>query len=374
MNRVQPAVLRERRLAKKKLAIPPAETQHLALASNTDLSSEEEMIPVKHNEPRMGAYGYHGFARSDISHETYATEPSRHPDGSQGEAWATNDPQMTPHAYPPTQYNDPYHQQAYNQPYGYQPSASQQDRSSYQHSKGLTNPPQIDNVSNLTGPRRTGREGREGPDSTVGMGSWGGVLKEGSDATTHESSSYPAAAAPFSSTLTPGSPTTPRPSQPQQQTPTQRKDGADEYGMIRTTGGLGALGAPMGGADTVSVTPRNVSRARHSVEQPGLVGGKSMRAIVESSYDSDLGYMQSSPPNNYMQHNMSTPTAASFQQAPSYAEPAISASQYSGSYHTGHGQDVPQGTFGGQPSVHSRQFASSGTGGEEEIYMPGAYR
>ena len=129
------------------------------------------------------------------------------------------------------------------------------------------------------------------------MGSWGGILKGGSNAATHESPSYPAIAAPFSSTLTP---TTPRPSQPQQQAPTQRKDGADEYGMIRTTGGLGALGAPMGGADTVSVTPRNVTRARQSVEQPGLVGGKSMRAIVEGSYDSDLGYMQNSPPNNHM--------------------------------------------------------------------------
>lgn len=273
MNRVQPAVMKERRLAKRKLATAAApvqpETQYLARVSNADHSSEESLNPVQHNEGRMGSYGYNGFPQSNPSQDTFATRYSQ-PQPVKAEPWSIQET----HGYPPANYDNPYSQNASY----YTPDDSS---SQSHHSKVATYPPQIDNVSNLTGPRRTGREGT---DTTVGMGSWGGILKEGSDASTQ-----------------------------QQQQP--RRDGVDEYGMMGKTG-LSALGAPMTGAGTVSVTPHNVSAARQSVQQPGMsVRDKSMRAVVERSDDSDLSYTQASPPNNnngYLGQNMATPTAASF--------------------------------------------------------------
>lgn len=259
-------------------------------------------------------------------------------------------------------------------PYTVQPFASEEDTSTY-HTQVPTDPPQIREVSNLTGPRRAGREGFELSEgaSTVGMGSWGGLLKEES----HIHSQKPSYAFSTRASMRPnepsphalGSPTTPRTSVFQTQHETPRKDGADEYGMLNRPAGLSAFGAPLGGGQTVSVMPRNAPISRTSTEVPNVIVGRSMRATIESSYDSDLEQTQYSP----HLHPYDPSTASSFSQGP-HRPFASDPSGVSGSYHTAPGTDMSQGTFGGGRTLHSREFASTGSNEIEESQMPGSYR
>ncbi|PVG04057.1 hypothetical protein CPB86DRAFT_747201 [Serendipita vermifera] len=340
MNRVKPIVQKERRLAKKKALSPAPEAQYLSRGSNVDLS-EEDMVPVKENEARMGGFGYSGYGHVNASGDTLAgSTPLRGKYG--GEQYQMKDVKRQSYGYPPVApsplSDNPYSPEdahsyspityAPRQPSQHSHTTYEEDISTTKHSRISTEPPQINNISNLTGPRRQGREGWETSEgaSTVGMGSWGGILKEGSE-----------------------DPNTPRAQdfqyrqqeQAYQQPSESRRDGADEYGVLHqrsNSGGLGALGAPMGGGNTIMVTPRDGVKARQSVEVPassGHVHARSMRAVIENSDDSDLAYARATSPTQY----------------------------YTSGSHTMQGSEASMATFGQPRSLHSREYASGGSNG-----------
>ncbi|KAG8834932.1 Tlg2-vesicle protein [Serendipita sp. 400] len=353
MQRVQPAVFRERRQAKKKMLAPSMETQHLAAGSNVDVHSmSDDMTPVRQNDGKLGVYGYSGMGQPAPSTDTIAAPVPQH----KVEEWPMGE--IKAYEYPPAAYSDPY---AQNQAPGRQPVSY--DVSNYRKSRAPEKAPQLGEVINLTGPRRKGREGFETSEaSTVGMGSWGGILKDGSEPHTRHGQDDQATprAATFSQQPMPPLP--------------QTRDGADEYGRIASQTGLGALGAPLGGGETISVTPRNVPAARRSIEQSGHIGGRSMRAVVEGS-DSDLAYMQSSsPPAGHHLLETTSSSYASSQMQSQYSRPSYNAPR--GLDHPGgrpfiQARDASVGTFGEQQSLHSREYASSGfTEERDEPFIP----
>jgi hypothetical protein len=139
-------------------------------------------------------------------------------------------------------------------------------------------------------------------------------------------------------------------------------------------GGLSALGAPMGGGDTVMVTPKNVPGgvARQSREMPGHAAGRSMRATVEGyggdhheDDDAGLAYLASS-----------SPPAASGRRGYTLTDPGFKQSSESSAdsgYRQHEGRDASAGTFGGggEQSLHSREFATSGTSDDrDERFVP----
>ncbi|KAG8769089.1 hypothetical protein FRC15_004777 [Serendipita sp. 397] len=194
------------------------------------------------------------------------------------------------------------------------------------------------------------------------MGSWGGILKDGSESHTGHGQDDQATprAAIFSQQPVPPLP--------------QTRDGADEYGRIASHTGLGALGAPLGGGETISVTPRNVPAARRSIEQSGHIGGRSMRAVVEGS-DSDLAYMQSSsPPAGHHLLETTSSSYASSQMQSQYSRPSYNAPRgldQPGGRPFIQARDASVGTFGEQQSLHSREYASSGfTEERDEPFIP----
>ncbi|KAG8834036.1 Tlg2-vesicle protein [Serendipita sp. 399] len=357
MQRVQPAVFRERRLAKKKVLASSMETQYLAGSSNVDVHSmSDDMNPVRPNDNKLGGYGYTG-----MGHPVPSTDAIVEPVPTRDvEAWPMSE--MKSHGYPPAPYSDPYTQ---SQNSGRQPVNYDVSSNYHRKSRAPEKAPQLGDVSNLTGPRRKGREGFETSESTVGMGSWGGILRDGSE--TQIGQNQDDQATPRATTFS------------QQQSPlpaTQSsylRDGADEHGRIGSQGGLAALGAPLGGGETISVTPRNLPGARQSVEYSGHVGGRSMRAVVEGS-DSDLAYMQASPPSGHHLQQATTSSYSSPQSQTQYSRPSHANSPAldgTGGRTLVRTRDMSAGTFGDQPSVHSREYASSGfTEERDEPFIP----
>jgi hypothetical protein len=364
MNRVKPAVIRERRLAKKYalvllplafpikltsfrklagLAGPSVEAVYLSRPSNLDVSSEEDMMsPVKNNEPRMGAYGYGGYGGT-ASYSTDTIEapiPRSHVAG--GEEWAMGERRTQ--GYPP----QPHQQHGYHE-------SEKEDRNQYRQSPASTTQrqtaPLIQDVSNPTGARRTNHEAWKTSDaSTVGMGSWGGVVKDGSDSQQPRQRRQQASWDGHSLA-------TPRAGAYQaQQTQQYQSHRPDEYGV---GGGLSAFGAPMGGGDTVTVTPRNVvGGVRQSREMPGHAAGRSMRATVEGyeEDDTDLSYRAGSPP--------SAADGGGGRRGYALRDPGsrqLSESSANSGYHRHAGRDASAGTFGNGQSLHSREYATSGT-------------
>ncbi|CAG7852625.1 Golgi apparatus membrane protein TVP38 [Serendipita indica DSM 11827] len=342
MNRVQPAVFKERRQAKKKALAPSMETQYLARSSNVDVNSvDEEMQPVRNNEQRMGSFGYGGYGQNAISTDA-----------------VHNAGKFSSYEYPPAPYQDPYNQSGGRQPVSYDVTGA------YRPIRLPSQPPQLDEPSNLTGPRRNGRGWETSGDSTVGMGSWGGLKQPSESDPTGRQYEPDANATTQASNF----------SQPEQFAP-QRRGGADEYGMLHAQTGLSALGAPMGGGDTISVVARNAPGARQSVQQTGHIGGRSMRAVVED-HDSDLGYMQASPPSSSHPHlgyydptsHFSEPSSSAYTSQVGHSQ-APSAGQI---YHPpGRSREASSGTFGVPRSLHSREHASSGASeARDEPFIP----
>ena len=311
--------------------------------------------PVKHNEAQLGGYGYSGYAPASYSTETVGTAipPARRSNAGKNspEEWAMGERRTD--VYPPQQqHRDPY----YN---GENEKREQGNRQSWvphaapviQQPTPQPLPPKIDTVSNLTGPRRLDRETWEVSDgSTVGMGSWGGILRDGSEHQ-HQQASHAY----------------------QQQQP--HHTGPDEYGV---GGGLSALGAPMGGGDTVMVTSKNVEARRESREVPahGHAAGRSMRAVVEG-YDhpreesdvSELAYVSSTlPPGPVASHGLRGYALRD----PGSLQPSAQASDASTGYH--HPKESTGGTFGdgrSGASLHSREFANTGLEDDrDEPFVP----
>jgi hypothetical protein len=307
----------------------------------------------------MGGYGYSGYG-GPASYSTDTVEaPVPHRLHAAGrEEWAMSERRAD--GYPPPQ----------PQQYGHH-ERDMADRNQYRQSPTSTSQhqpsPFIQNVSNMTGPRRANREAWEPSDaSTVGMGSWGGILKEGSEPHQPRHRQQPSSED--------HSPETPRAgayqaqqTQPYQQQ--QHRTGPDEYGR---GGGLSALGAPMGGGDTVMVTRKNVPRgvARQSLEMPGHAAGRSMRAVVEvygsghhEDDDASLAYLSSSsPPPGAGRRGYALKDPSSQQPSESSADTG---------YRQHEGRDASAGTFGGERSLHSREFATSGASDDrDEPFVP----
>jgi hypothetical protein len=274
--------------------------------------------------------------------------------------------------YPPPQPQQYRHHESENADWN---QHRQSPASSSQHHHPA---PFIQNVSNLTGPRRAGREGWETSDATtVGMGSRGDILKGGSEPQQQSRHRQQPSSSEDHSPETPRASayqthqTQPYHLQQQQQQQQQYRTGPDEYGR---GGGLSALGAPMGGGDTVMVTPKNVPGgvARQSREMPGHAAGRSMRAVVEGyggdhhheDDDASLAYLSSSspPPPEAGRRGYALRDPGSQQQQPSES------SVESGTGYRPHEQhesrDASARTFGGGGgggrSLHSREFATSG--------------
>lgn len=371
MEKVKPAVLKERRLAKKKLMATSSETQALSRDSNADLASNDDHTDngfVKPNEGvwgRGGGYGYNGIGnQSEDTISAPFPQKAKAPVDRWEMSETSNDNPI--HAYPPSTRDDPYQQgPGANAP----PHQSSYDEAAvYHHSKVPAQAPQINDVPNLTGPRRTGRDGWETSEaSTVGMGSWGGILHEGSESDPSQGpggypQSYPATAHQLHPSMVPGSG-----NQSQQQDfqrpqhiggpnapnapgiSNSRSQDLAELGVLNGQPGLSAFGAPMGGGDTVMVTPRSVPGERQSAEMKGPGAGhalnRSMRATVEDSdlaYTQDHDYTQYDPYQQQQQQQHSVPPGAAAPVQPG-----------SFSYHTARDQEASHDTFG-QPasSVH----------------------
>ena len=318
------------------------ETQYLARTSNVDVNSvDEEMHPVRTNEQRMGSFGYSGHGQTALSTDT-----------------VHNAGKSSNYEYPPAPYQDPYNQNGGRQPVTYDVTGA------HRTTRIPSQAPQIDDVTNLTGPRRNGRDWEVSESSTVGMGSWGGLRQQ--------SEAHPTAHQYESDANS--TPRAPNFSQPEQPAP-QHRGGADEYGMLHAQTGLSAFGAPMGGGDTISVTPRDVPRSRHSVEQPAHIAGRSMRAVIEEP-DSDLGYMQASPPasSHFGYHgptsHFSEPSSSAYTSQVGHSQAPSAAGQ--GYHHpAGQSREASTGTFGAPRSLHSREHASSGTSeARDEPFVP----
>lgn len=363
MNLIKPAVLRDRRAAKKKLAASSMEGAYLSRASNLDVSSEDELgraTPVKFNEPGMGGYGYGGYGHASFSTDTLAA-PGRRSNaaGNAAEEWPMSERRND--VYPPQQrqqQSDQYYNgdnEKRDQPYGqsYVPAAA-----SLQQPQPQPLPPRIDTVSNLTGPRRLERETWEVSEgSTVGMGSWGGILRDGSESQQQHQQQAS-----------------------QQSYQQQYTGGPDEYGR---GGGLSALGAPMGGGDTLMVTSKNVSARRESRETTGQghAAGRSMRAVIEghdhsSSTDdySDLAYARNSHAPDYSDFSGGGGGRGYSLQDPGFGSASGHGSQQPSSVDNGRREpSASAGTFGdGRSSLHSREYATSGNPGNErdEPFVP----
>lgn len=309
---------------------------------------------------RGGGYGYDGLGNR--TEESFNTPSPQRAKGSVDQ-WEMSENKNRSHAYPPGR-DDPYQQSANANHKG---RSSYEEASVYHHSKIGTQPPQISDVANLTGPRRTGRgwETSEGA-STVGMGSWGGLIQESSESEPSGQpgqTSYPQSYPPTSHLLHPSmmSPTGP---QQQSQRPHHSGIGVNdlaELGVLNGHTGLSAFGAPMGGGDTVMVTPRSGPGERQSVEMKGQghALNRSMRAMVEDSDLSHTYHMHNDDYNQPPQQNLD-PYASNASEAP-HIPPGAAAPVQPGSYsyHTTREQQPSQDTFGQPVSAHSRGFAST---------------
>jgi hypothetical protein len=141
-----------------------------------------------------------------------------------------------------------------------------------------------------------------------------------------------------------------------------------ELGVLNGHTGLSAFGAPMGGGDTVMVTPRSGpgEKRRDSAEVKGPGTGaspgtghvlnRSMRAVIEGS-DYDDPYQQQQQ-YQYQQQNLGPPPGAAAPVNPGsynyHSAPASGRDQH---------QQASSDTFGypASSTVHSREYASTGS-------------
>jgi len=326
------------------------------------------MTPVKYNEQRMGAYGYGGYGSAASYSTDSVAAPIPRSNAGVNEEWAMSERRAE--GYPPPQ----------QQHYGHRPGEGEKvGREQYRPSplnSQQQGPPHIDHVPNLTGSRRLDRETWETSDgTTVGMGSWGGILKEGSDASQYQQPHQQQSSWDEHSLATPRAGAY-RTQQIQAYAP-QHHSKPDEYGV---GGGLSALGAPMGGGDTVMVTPKSVGGARQSREMPGHVAGRSMRAVVEgygtsadTEEESGLAYMASSSPPAPAVVGAAVGRRGYALTDPGSQQPSVSSADSGGGGYGYHQQTAAReasaaGTFGDGRSFHSREFATAGT--TDEIVPP----